>query len=144
MSNQSTYPKSPSEEVGGARYFPRMFNKIRLHAKEELADDYHPNLGKQQAADGACCNFLRVNYDELRSRVLAGGSDEEILEWCYDTGRRLNEGDLVIWNAFISKLGWNDFASDRLKSAKERLSITGRDDIQTVGEVIDFEEGRNR
>ena len=144
MSDQSTYPKSPSEEGGGMRYFPRMLDKIRLHAKEELADDYHPNLGKQQAADGACCNFLRVNYDELRSRVLAGGSDEEILEWCYDTGRRLNGGDLVIWNAFISKLGWNDFAFDRLKSAKERLGITGHDDIQTVGEVIDFEEGRKR
>ena len=90
------------------KYFARMLDKIRLHAKRELGQDYHPSLGKQQAADGACCNFLRVNYDDLREPVLEGGSDEEILEWCYSKGRRLNRGDLAIWNGFVSKLGWND------------------------------------
>jgi hypothetical protein len=30
-----------------------------------------------------CLAFLRVNYNDLRDR-LAGGNDEEILEWCYE------------------------------------------------------------
>jgi len=68
-------------------YFPRMLDKVRLHARNELSEDYQANLGKRTAADGACTNFLRVNYAELRDRVLAGGSDEEILEWCYEKGR---------------------------------------------------------
>jgi hypothetical protein len=31
--------------------------------------------------DGACLNFLRVSYDDLRQRVISGGNDEEILDW---------------------------------------------------------------
>lgn len=144
MSDESKYPKTPSEEVGGMRYFARMLDKIRLQARGELGEDYHANLGKQQAADGACCNVLRINYDELRERVLQGGSDEEILEWCYEKGRRLNEGDLVVWNGFVSKLGWNDFAAPNLEKAKGRLGILNRSDIRTIGDVIDFEEGRKK
>ncbi len=124
------------------KYFGRMLDKIRSHARGELSEDYHANLGKPQAADGTCCNFLRVNYDDLRQRVLQGGTGEKILEWCYDNGRRLNAGDLIVWNGFVSKLGWRDFASPNLQSAKERLGIADRADIHTIGEAIDFEEGR--
>jgi gluconokinase len=101
----STCPKSPKEMMNGMMYFPRMLDKIRLHARAGLGPDYHANLGGARAVDGACCNFLRVNYVDLRERVLQGRTDEEILEWCFEKGRRLNEGDLVIWNGFSSKLG---------------------------------------
>jgi Domain of unknown function (DUF5069) len=144
MSDGRKYPKSPNEEVGGMKYFARMLDKIRLHTEGELSEDYHANLGKQQAADGVCCNFLRVNYDDLHYRVLQGGNDEEILEWCYSKGRRLNRGDLVVWNGFVSKLGWNDFASPKLASAKEQLGVTERADLQTIADVMDFEEGRRK
>ena len=76
----STFPKSPREKTSGMIYFPRMLDKIRLRARGELGEDYHANLGHRKAADGACCNFLRVNYDDLRERVLQGGTDQEILE----------------------------------------------------------------
>src|SRR3954462_9324240 len=79
----STYPKSPKETTKGMMYFPRMLDKIRLHGKSELSEDYHANLGGPKTADGMCTNFLRVNYGVLRQRVLKGGTDEEILEWCY-------------------------------------------------------------
>ena len=69
-------------------YFPRMLDKIRLFAKGELGEEYHKNMGIPRSADGMCLNFLRVNYDELRERVLQGGSDEEILEWCFQNGRK--------------------------------------------------------
>jgi len=90
----SAHPKSPNEVTSGMRYIARMLNKIRLHARGELHEDYHKNLGGVRTADGACCNFLRVHYRDLRERVLQGGTDEEILEWCFEKGRRLNEGDL--------------------------------------------------
>jgi len=138
----TTYPKSPKETTRGMMYFPRMLNKIRLHARSELHEDYHPNLGKAAAADGACCNFLRVNYVDLRERVLQGGSDEEILEWCFERGRRLNDGDLVVWNGFASKLGWRDFATPMLEQAKQKYGIADRTDIVTIPDLIDFDEGR--
>jgi len=136
------YPKSPKEMTNGMMYFARMLDKIRLHADEELHEDYHKNLGAQNAADGRCCNFLRVDHRDLCARVLEGGTDEEILEWCFEKGRRLNEGDLLVWNGFASKLGWRDFATPRLEEAKRRLGIADRADIVTMGDLFDFEEGR--
>jgi Domain of unknown function (DUF5069) len=138
----TTYPKSPKEMTGGMMYFPRMLDKIRLHARGELGEEYHANLGKPRTADGACTNFLRVNYSDLRDRVLAGGSDEEVLAWCYENGRRLNEGDLRVWNGFVSKLGWNDFATPVLEGEKQKSGIAHRTDIVTIPELIDLDEGR--
>src|SRR5205814_8443012 len=102
-----TYPKSPKEMTGGMMYFPRMLDKIRLHARGELGEDYLPNLGRTRAADGACTNFLRVKYKELRDRVLAGGDDEEILEWCHENGSRLYWVDTVVSDGFFATLGVN-------------------------------------
>jgi hypothetical protein len=138
----TTFPKSPTEQTGGMMYFPRMLDKIRLHARDGLHEDYHPNLGKAHAADGVCCNFLRVNYADLSERVLQGGTDEEILEWCFQKGRRLNEGDLVVWNGFASKLGWRDFATPVLEKAKQRAGVADRTDIVTIPDFIDFDEDR--
>jgi hypothetical protein len=138
----SIYPKSPAETVGGMRYFGRMLDKIRLHARGELGEEYHRNMGNARAADGVCLNFLRVKFEDLRERVLAGGTDEEILEWCFENGRRLNEADLVVWNCFMAKFGWNDFATPNLERLKKENGISDRADIMTIGEVIDFEEKR--
>jgi hypothetical protein len=138
----STYPKSPKEMTAGLMYFPRMLDKIRLHARGELGEDYLKNLGAVKAADGVLCNFLRVHYRDLRERTLAGGSDEEILEWCFEKGRRLNHGDILVWNGFISKLGWNDFATPLLEETKQKYGIADRSDIVTIPDLIDLDEER--
>src|SRR3984893_14779855 len=138
----NTYPKSPKEKAGGMSYLPRMVDKIRLRAKGQLPEEYHANMGIRRSADGMCLNFLRVNYDELRERALQGGSDEEILEWCFEKGRRLNEGDLLVWNEFMTKFGWKDFASPTLETQKQTLGLTNREDIVTIGDLFDVEEGR--
>lgn len=84
LNDNERLSKSPKEMTAGLLYFPRMLDKIRLHSRGELAEDYHKNLEGVKAADGVCCNFLRVHYRDLRERTLAGGSDEEILEWCFE------------------------------------------------------------
>ncbi len=89
-----------------------------------------------------CCNFLRVHHRDLVERVKQGGTDEEIMEWCFEKGRRLNEGDLLIWNSFVSKLGWRDFVTPLLEEAKQRNKIADSADIQTIPDLIDFDEGR--
>ncbi len=136
------YPKSPKEMTKGMMYFPRMLDKIRLHLKDELHEDYQQNFGASQAADGACCNFLRVHHRDLIERVKEGGTDEEILEWCFEKGRRLNEGDLFVWNGFASKLGWRDRVTPRLEQRKQEMGIADRADIQCIPDLIDFDEER--
>jgi hypothetical protein len=136
----SQKPVSAYAKAGGMAYFPRMISKIRLHAVGELPPDYQANLGK--GADGFCASFLRVQYDALTKRVLAGGTDDEILEWCFTNGRRPNEDDLIVWNGFILKLGWNDPASRRLQKVKADAGLAHRDDIQTMPDFFDVDEGR--
>lgn len=138
----SSYPRSPKEMTRGMMYFPRMLDKIRSHARGELGEDYLPNLGSRKAADGVCCGFLHLDYAKVRDRVLQGGTDEEIQDWCLENGRRLNDADLFVWNAFATKLGWNDFATPTLHRRKKEMGIENRDDIATISDLIDFDEGR--
>lgn len=133
-------PKSAYETAGGMTYFPRMLDKIRLHAKGELRADFHENLGK--GGDHWCTGFLRVSYADLRSRVLKGGTDEEILQWCFENGRQLNETDILIWNAFGTKLGWNDRATPLLQKFKKESGMGDRSDILTLFEYFEVDEGR--
>jgi Domain of unknown function (DUF5069) len=134
-------PKSFHEKVGGMMYFPRMLEKIRLFARGELREDCHAHL-KLGGGDSRCCRFLRVDYEALKQRVLAGGTDEEILEWCYTTGRRLDETDLFIWNEHMRKRGWNDEASARLTAWKAESGHTDRADLMTIPDYTDVLEGR--
>ena len=132
--------RSPSEKMGGLFYFGRMLDKIRLHAKGELPPDYHPNLGK--GFDEKCATFLRITYDQLVERVNRGGTDEEILQWCLDHGRRPDENDVCVWNEFMRKRGWNDEVSEILHRRKKEAGMMDRSDIQTAFQFIDADEGR--
>jgi hypothetical protein len=118
------FPKSPREMTKGMMYFPRMLDKIRLHAKGELHEDYRQNFGAPQTADSACCNFLRVHHRDLINRV--------------------KQGDIFVWNGFISKLGWRDSVTPRLEQRKQEMGIPGREDIECIPDLIDFDEGRLR
>ena len=137
----ATLPCSPLDETAGLKYFPRMTGKIRLHAAGLLWEVLKENLGK--GSDAKCASFLHVKYAELKARVLAGGSNEEVMKWCQEKGRPLNETDLLIWNAYYSKLGWNDAISPTLQIRKTEGGLSGRDDIQTMGHYIDVDEGRS-
>ncbi|QYY34752.1 DUF5069 domain-containing protein [Ruficoccus sp. ZRK36] len=131
-------PIAPSLQTSGMVYFPRMLDKIRKFAADELREDFCDRLG--EGFDGFCCNFLRVKYSDLRERTLQGGSDEEILRWCFQNGRELNAGDLMIWNGFLSKVGWRDFATGRLEEFKKSSGLTDRDDIETIFEFMVADE----
>lgn len=136
----SKNPVSAYQETLGMIYFARMLNKIRLHSTGELAEDFQANLGA--GFDERCVDYLRVTYPELQHRTLQGGSDEEILRWCFEAGRELTEGDILIWNQFLSKRGWNDEASEILTRRKKESGLESRDEIQTMAEYFEYDEGR--
>jgi gluconokinase len=121
-------------------YFARMLDKIRLHAAVQLPGDYHANLGG--GFDGSCCRFLWIDYPTLVERVKAGGTDEELLEWAFQQGRKPSDEEALVWNEFMRKRGWNDEASDRLRQRKAESALSDRDEVQTFFDYIDADEGR--
>jgi Domain of unknown function (DUF5069) len=137
----ASLPCSPLDETGGVKYFPRLVGKIRLQAAGTLWEELNANLGK--GSDAACVGFLHVGYEELKARVLQGGTDEEVLAWCAELGRALNETDRLVWNAYMAKLGWRDHISPMLEKRKADSGLTYRDDIQTMAHYIDVDEGRH-
>ena len=85
---------------------------------------------------------LRNRAGRTVKRTLEGGSDEEILEWCFARGRQPSGEEIEIWNAFLAKRGWRDEGSEELMDAKKRNGWENRDDIQTWVDLHDAEEGR--
>ncbi|HEY9154701.1 MAG TPA: DUF5069 domain-containing protein [Opitutaceae bacterium] len=120
-----------SVQVGGLVYFGRMLDKIRLKAAGKLPADYYTGTANRTHFDARCCRFLGINYEALVERVLGGGSDEEILAWCYEKGTRPTEDQIDVWNQFLSKRGWRDAGSEELRAAKVEGGFANRDDIQT-------------
>ena len=135
-------PCSDYEETRGLIYFARMLDKIRLNAEGRLQDGYFLGTEDPTFFDARCTRFLGVNYEELAARTLEGGSNEEILDWCFARGRKRSEEEIEVWNAFLAKRGWRDNGSADLQAAKERLGWGRRDDIQTWVDLHDVEEGR--
>jgi gluconokinase len=138
MSN--TVPVSPYETCHGLVYFPRMIDKIRLHASGELGADYVPNLGK--GFDVRCCSLLGVDYNELANAVSSSKTDEQAWEWVLQNGKALTEEQIEVWNTFMQKRGWNDPASSGLLLQKADAGLSHRDEIQTFFALFDAEEGR--
>jgi metallo-beta-lactamase class B len=136
--------RSGYDTVGGICFFGRLLDKIRLHAAGKLPADYVANLGDNEPrfADGRCTRFLHVSYGQLAQRVLVGGSDEEVLEWCFAEGRRPIAEEIQNWNGFITKLGWRDDTSQRFAAAKQSLGFGHRTDVNTWLDLQDADEER--
>jgi len=140
---QTQTPCSDHIETKGLIYFARMLDKIRLKARGELPPDYFTGVDEDPTMfDARCTRFLGGHCVLLVKRTLRGGSDEAILEWCFERGRKPNDEEIAIWNAFLSKRGWRDDASTDLQAAKERSGFGDREDIQTWIDLHDAEEGR--
>ncbi|MBA3385854.1 MAG: DUF5069 domain-containing protein [Chthoniobacterales bacterium] len=132
--------RSPAAKAGGIVYFGRMLDKIKAHARGEMPPDYVPNLGK--GFDRRCSSFLAIDYHQLVERVAQGGTDEEILQWCFTKGRHPGEEEIHIWNEFMRKCGWDDDVTETLVRRKEEAGMAERSEIRTMFKFIDADEGR--
>jgi hypothetical protein len=134
--------RSPYVKVGRLFYFGRMLDKIRLHAAGKLPEaDYGANLGK--GFDARCCALLRVDYAEIKARVLgAAATDEQLLAWAEERGGRRSDEECEVWNNFMMKRGWRDSAAEVLAKRIKESHLEGKP-IMTMFDYIDFDEGRD-
>jgi gluconokinase len=136
----TTLPASPYETCHGLVYFPRMLDKIRLHAAGRLGEDYIPNLGK--GFDLRCCSLLGIDYAALVAAVGSTLSNEEAWEWVAKNGTIPTEEQIEVWNGFMTRRGWRDDIIDILLRRKKESGFENRPEIQTMFDYIDADEGR--
>jgi carbohydrate kinase (thermoresistant glucokinase family) len=133
--------RSPYNKVGRLVYFGRMLDKIRLHARGALpVGEYGANLGK--GFDGRCCAFLGINYADLVTRTLAGGTDADILAWCEQKAVRRSDEECEVWNGFMMKRGWRDSGAEVLAKRIRESGLEGKP-VSTMFDYLDFDEGRD-
>lgn len=135
--------RSPRDTVGGIMVFGRILDKIRLNAVEGLPPGYHLGIipGKR-TFDDRVCSLLGVDFEALSARVLEGGTDEEILEWCFQNGRKPDAEHIELFNGFMMKRGWRDVATSGLIQQRAEAGLAHREDLVTFFDLMDTEEGR--
>ena len=135
--------RSPRHQVQGIVIFARIVDKIRLDAEGKLPEGYHIGMmPNNRTFDDRLCRFLGVSFEDFSARVLQGGRDDEILDWCFETGRKPDEEQIEVWNGFMSKRGWRDSGSEGLIKQKAEAGFESRSEIMTYFDLMDAEEGR--
>jgi hypothetical protein len=140
MKNQT--PCSDYLETSGIIFFARMLDKIRLHARGLLSDSYNLGFSDSTSFGARFCRFWEIDYDSLAAKTLAGGTNEEVLEWCFQGKKFPNKEQILVWNSFIIKRGWRDDGSPGLIAEKKLSGFADRDDIRTYVDLHDADEGR--
>lgn len=135
-----TFPCSPREKLDGIIYLPRMLDKIRQMHAGTLHPDLHANLGK--AMDLWACQFLGVEYNDLKAQVLAGATNEDTLVWARENGITRPHFELAWFNSYVRNFGCGDNMSERLEERKKEAPHTDRADIHNFVDYIDVDEGR--
>lgn len=141
MPQESQYPCSPTDEIEGVLYLPRLAAKVRLMHARTLHPELHGNLGL--GMDLWICQFLGVDYNDLKAQILAGATDEQALAWARENGVTRPDYEQAWFKAYLSKRGFRDDLSERLAQRKKEDPKTDRDDVLTFADYIDIDEGRS-
>jgi gluconokinase len=136
-------PCSDYQPTKGVIFFARMLDKLRLREQGKLPPGYNViGCGVWDCFDARFCRFFELDETQLIDRTLAGGSDDEILEWCFEKFGRPDDETIVFWNSFLTKRGWRDESSEELEEVKRAAGFGGRADVQTWVDYHDVDEGR--
>ena len=134
------YPCSPRQELNGLPYFTRLCEKVRLFAAGDLHPELHANLGK--GMDLWACQFLGVTYEDLKSKILSGTSNEESLAWAEETGQKRADFEKEWFSSYLLNRGFRDDLSSTLAKRIEESGFQDREGIYSFADYIDADEGR--
>ena len=69
-------------------------------------------------------------------------TDEEVWNWAVKLGTEPASEQIEVWNGFMTKRGWRDEAGEMLIRRKKESGFESREEIQTMFDYIDADEGR--
>ncbi len=115
------YPQSPKVLLGGMAHLARFIDKIRMRHPGLIQDYNYITVG----FDKYLLDFLQIKGEDFETRVLRGGTDEEILAWVKAQARPFTDEDIRQWNERILNGGPKDEAS-RLRFQARRAEIAAK------------------
>lgn len=139
------YPRSPKELLGGIAHLARFLDKIRLRNAGKIHDYNYITTG----FDKYLVEFLGIDAKAFERRVLAGGTDEELLEWIRAHGRNPSEEEIEQWSENLLSSGPKDDAArqrfqGRLQdiATKRGVPVALLSPVSTWADVIELDEER--
>ncbi len=142
-----TYPRSAKVLLGGIAHLGRFIDKIRLRHAGQIQDYNYITVG----FDKYLIDFLGIDANSFEQRVLAGGTDEDLLAWVRGNGRKPSDQEVAQWSEGLLAAGPKDEAArqrfhERLEeiASKRGVSISSLPSVTTWADVIELDEGRLR
>jgi len=142
---QQAYPRSPKALLGGIAHLGRFIDKIRLRSQGKIQDYNYITVG----FDKYLVDFLQIDPKSFEQLVLAGGTDEDLLEWVRMHGRNLVDQEIAQWSQGLLSSGPKDDAArqrfqGRLQevATKRGVPVSSLPPVSTWADVIELDEGR--
>jgi len=142
---QQTYPRSPKVLLGGIAHLVRFIDKIRLRNAGQIQDYNYITVG----FDKYLVDFLGIDAKSFEQRVLAGGTDEELLAWVKGNGRNPSDEEIAQWSKNLLASGPKDEAArqrfqGRLQDIanKRGVAVSSLPSVTTWADVIELDEER--
>ena len=139
------YPRSPKAFLGGIAHLGRFIDKIRLRYAGQIQDYNYIMVG----FDKYLIDFLQIDPKAFEQRVLAGGTDEELLAWVKANSRNPSGQEIAQWSQGILTSGPKDDAArqrfqGRLQdiATKRGVPVASLPPVSTWADVIELDEGR--
>ena len=131
--------------LGGIAHLARFIDKIRLRNRGLIQDYNYITTG----FDKYLVDFLRIDPKAFESRVLAGGSDQEFLDWIHAQGEPRTLEEIEQWNhILLASRPKDDAARQRFQgrlqdiAAKRGVPVSSLPPVSTWAEVIELDEDR--
>ena len=140
-------PLSPQSQslLGGIAHFGRFIDKIRLRHAGKIQDYNYITVG----FDKYLVDFLQIDPKSFEQRVLAGGTDEDLLAWVRANSRKPSEQEIAQWSQGLLSSGPKDDAArqrfqGRLQgiAPKRGVPVTSLPSVHTWADVIELDEER--
>ncbi|MFQ5508813.1 MAG: DUF5069 domain-containing protein [Leptospirillia bacterium] len=131
-----TFPRSPSERLGGLAHLPRMIDKARADRAGALGEYSYPCPMDRRALD-----FLGLDAGQFQETAVTH-DDAALLEWLESHAVPRSKPEKDAFSAEILALAPD--TPEKLAHFKEALEAAapGRTDITTWAQLIDADEGR--
>ncbi|TKB60373.1 MAG: DUF5069 domain-containing protein [Nitrospira sp.] len=139
------FSRSHKVLLGGIAHLGRFIDKIRLRSQGQIQDYNYITVGFDQYL----VDFLGIDAKAFEQRVLAGGTDEELLVWVKANGRKPADQEITQWSQGLLASGPNDEAAHqrfqgRLQdvATKRGVAVGALPSVATWVDVIELDEER--
>jgi len=139
LRSSKQFPRSPRQTLAGYVLAARAVDKCRA-VLAGCEGEYHSNC----PLDQRWLKFAEIDYDDFRSFVATGATDDEIAEWIREHAKERSRAEIIGWNNKERDLHLSDLPLELQEYMEDyiRQNIPRNRVVHHWFDVYDLEEER--